>query len=103
MRSAMRPLLSRCYQEEEIEREEKWRVFVPSERVCQVKLRKRKGRLFLHAHFMLNKIVLFELELLYLKEMRLVKGVYVQSIKYFLQALLMQLLLYIQLLRVAHG
>lgn len=52
---------------------------------------------------MLNKIVLFELELLYLKEMRLVKGVYVQSIKYFLQALLMQLLLYIQLLRVAHG
>ena len=61
--------------------------------------------MFFHAHFyfMLNKIILFELELLYLKDMNLVKGVYVQSIKYFLQALLMQLLLYIQLLNVAHG
>lgn len=52
---------------------------------------------------MLNKIILLELELLYLKEMKLVKGGYVQSIEYFPQALSMQLLLYIQLLKVAHG
>lgn len=40
--------------------------------------------MFFPGHFYV-KILLFELELLYLKQMKLAKGVYVQSIKYFLK------------------
>lgn len=72
MRSLVYPLLSLVKKKKK--KEEKWKVFVPSEKNLSNQSEEKATCSFMpRIYFTLNKIILFEFELLCLKEMKLMK------------------------------